>query len=351
MPLFDSHEPYPAAKIGILPTGFQMKQKKYIYNRQTLRFEEHKLSTAAKVYRFLGVFSAILITAGMIYGLGTKYFPSPKEQALERELQQMSYKYMAFQENLETYSRVLNNLRKRDDGVYRTLFGMDPIDQSMWEGGIGGHDQFSNIADFEFSGQLIRETQSSLNRLERQLVLHSRSLEAIQELAEDRENMLMSVPSIKPIRMDKLRRDMHLLSGFGMRLHPVHKVWRMHTGIDFSAPTGTPIYATGNGVVTLIRHDRTGYGTHLMIDHGYGYETVYAHLHDYSVEIGDQVTKGQKIARVGNTGTSTAPHLHYEVRYKGEPVNPIHFCMDGLTTEEYQELVEMASIPNQSFGD
>lgn len=328
-----------------------MKQKKYIYNKQTLRFEEHKLSTAAKVYRFIGVFSAIVITAGLIYGISNKYFPSPKEQALERELQQMAYKYMAFQDNLATYSRVLENLRQRDDGVYRTLFGMDPIDQSVWEGGIGGHDQFSNIIDFEFSGQIVREAQANLNRLERQLVLHSRSLETIQNLAEDRENMLMSVPSIKPIRMDKLRRDMNLLSGFGMRIHPVHKVWRMHTGIDFSAPTGTPIYATGNGVVTRIRKDRTGYGTHLVIDHGYGYETLYAHLHAYMVEEGERVTKGQQIATVGNTGTSTAPHLHYEVRYRGNPVNPIYFCMDGLSPQEYQELVEMASIPNQSFGD
>lgn len=328
-----------------------MKQKKYVYNKRTLRLEEYKLSTSAKIFRFLGIMSAILITSGMLYGLSTKYFPSPKELALERELEQMSYKYMAFQDNLQTYSKVLENLRERDDGVYRMLFGMDPVDESVWEGGIGGHDQFSDVIDFEFSGQMVKDVQSSLTRLERQLVLHSRSLENIQKLAKDREDMLMSVPSIKPIRIDELHRSMNLLSGFGMRIHPIHKVWRMHSGIDFAARSGTPIYATGNGVVTKISNPRTGYGTHLVIDHGYGYESLYAHLKDFHVEVGDRVTKGQEIATVGNTGTSTAPHLHYEVRYRGEPVNPVHFCMDGLTPQEYQELVEMASIPNQSLGD
>lgn len=328
-----------------------MKQKKYVYNTSTLRFEEYKVSTSAKIYRFLGILSSIIITAAIIYGLGSTYFPTPREQALERELELMSVKYLSFKDNLETYSKVLNNLRERDDGVYRMLFGMDPLDGDMWEGGIGGHSRLGDNIEFNFSGQLVNEVQNRLDRLERQLVMHSRSLETIEELSEDRENMLASIPSIKPIRMDNLHRSMNLLSGFGMRLHPVHKVWRMHTGIDFTAPLGTPIYATGNGVVTRIQRDRTGYGTFLVVDHGYGYETLYAHLRDYSVSVGDKVTKGQKIATVGNTGTSTAPHLHYEVRYRGNAVNPIYFCMDGLSPAEYQELVEMASIPNQSFGD
>ncbi|TVQ44548.1 MAG: M23 family metallopeptidase [Saprospirales bacterium] len=328
-----------------------MKQKKYVYNTSTLRFEEYKVSTSAKIYRVLGVLSSVVITAAIIYGLGSTYFPTPREQALERELELMSVKYLSFKDNLETYSKVLNNLRERDDGVYRMLFGMDPLDGDMWEGGIGGHNRLGDNIEFNFSGQLVNEVQNRLDRLERQLVMHSRSLETIEELSEDRENMLASIPSIKPIRMDNLHRSMNLLSGFGMRLHPVHKVWRMHTGIDFTAPLGTPIYATGNGVVTRIQRDRTGYGTFLVVNHGYGYETLYAHLRDYSVEVGDEVTKGQKIATVGNTGTSTAPHLHYEVRYRGNPVNPVYFCMDGLSPAEYQELVEMASIPNQSFGD
>nr|MBS0036977.1 M23 family metallopeptidase [Saprospiraceae bacterium] len=326
-----------------------MKQKKYVYNHQTLRFEEYKVSTSAKFYRFFGIVSAVVITAALIFAVSSTYFPSPREQALERELDLMSYKYMTFTDNLETYNKVLNNLRERDDGVYRMLFGMDPLDSHLWEGGIGGHNQFSD--NFSFSGQLVKEVQTKLDRLERQLVIHSRSLEKIEELSEDRENMLTSIPSIKPIRMDNLHRSMNLLSGFGMRLHPIHKVWRMHSGIDFTAPRGTPIYSTGNGTVTRVQRDRTGYGTYVMVDHGYGYETLYAHLYNYSVKVGDKVTKGQQIATVGNTGTSTAPHLHYEVRHRGNPVNPVHFCMDGLSPKEYQELVEMASIPNQSFGD
>ena len=161
--------------------------------------------------------------------------------------------------------------------------------------------------------------------------------------------MIASIPSIKPVRIDLLNKNLNAMSGFGIRLHPVHKVDRMHTGIDFTAPSGTPIQATGDGVVIKADYGRVGYGNHVIIDHGYGYSTLYGHMMKIKVKEGQEVKKGQTIGLVGNTGTSTAPHLHYEVRQKGNPVDPIIYCMDDLTPDEYQSLVERAKLENQSF--
>jgi murein DD-endopeptidase MepM/ murein hydrolase activator NlpD len=168
-------------------------------------------------------------------------------------------------------------------------------------------------------------------------------------LAKQREKKLLSIPSIKPVREDKLKRNMHSLSGFGYRIHPVHGVKKFHKGIDFTAPRGTAIQATGNGKVIRVQKRRYGYGNNIIIDHGFGYTTLYAHLSEIDIQVGDEVVKGQKIGTIGSTGTSTAPHLHYEVRINDRVVNPIDYCMDGLTLEEYQELVRKASIENQSF--
>ena len=168
-------------------------------------------------------------------------------------------------------------------------------------------------------------------------------------MAEDKEKMLASIPSIKPVRSDKLNRGVKLLSGFGYRLHPIHKIRKMHQGIDFSAPRGTAIQATGDGVVEAVKYKKSGYGIHVIIDHGYGYKTLYGHMSKVDVQTGQKIKKGQKIGSVGSTGTSTAPHCHYEVHYKGKAVNPIDYVLDGLTPKEYQELVRLAELDNQSF--
>ena len=161
--------------------------------------------------------------------------------------------------------------------------------------------------------------------------------------------MYAAIPSIKPIRSDKLKRRIKLLSGFGRRMHPVHKVVKMHYGIDFTAPKGTPIQATGNGKVVEIKKRRTGYGWSIKIDHGYGFESFYAHLSKISVKKGQRVKKGEQIGLVGSTGTSTAPHCHYEILKGGKRVNPISYCLDGLSAEEYEEMVHASERQNQSF--
>lgn len=292
--------------------------------------------------------SAVVITAIIFTFLTSEYFPSPREKALRKELTQMEYQFLSMKDQTEKASKILQNLQNRDAKVHRVLFGMDPIDQGLWESGVGGHDPSSYLNHLKNSGSL-RDIKEQVGKLEKQLYLQSKSLDTLEKLARTREDMIASIPSVKPVRIDKLERNVEQLSGFGIRLHPVHKINKMHQGIDFTAPAGTPIQSTGDGKVVKVENKSSGYGRSVTIDHGFGYVTLYAHMKEIVVRQGEKVTKGQKIGTIGNTGTSTGPHCHYEVHFNGKPVNPIHYCMDGLDPKEYQEMVEKASIANQSF--
>src|SRR5690606_4349019 len=209
--------------------------------------------------------------------------------------------------------------------------------------------KYASLVRYPNTGTMLVDAQQKLDKLMVQLKIQKNSLDTIFAKANSRADMIASIPSIKPVRIDLLSKNLSAMSGFGIRLHPVHKVDRLHAGIDFTAPTGTSIQATGNGKVIKAELGRVGYGNHVVIDHGYGYTTLYGHMATIAVREGDIVKKGEKIGTVGNTGTSTAPHLHYEVRVKGNPVDPVIYCMDDLTPQEYQVLVERASLENQSF--
>ncbi len=326
-----------------------MRKDKFVYNTQTLRYEKVVEPLKTKALRMLGFFSAVVITAIIIISIAYTYFPSPKEKALIRELEQMEYKYLALNKQMEVLGKVLENVQERDASVHRMLFGMDPIDEDVWHGGIGGSDKYSNLTKYKNTGDLLIATQGKADKLARQLTIQSKSLDTLTLLSKDKEKMLACMPAIKPVASDKLRRNIRALSGYGMRIHPIFKRRRMHTGIDFTSPKGTAVQATGDGKVISVKRNKSGYGTHIMIDHGYGYKTLYAHLNKVEVRPGQQVKRGQQIGTVGSTGTSTAAHLHYEVIFKGEKVNPIHYCMDGLSPQEYKELVDLASVSNQSF--
>ena len=239
--------------------------------------------------------------------------------------------------------------RRGDAKVHRFVFGMDPIDQDVWQAGVGGHNQYADLLEMSHSGEILNATYASIDKLERQLDIQSSSLTELEKQALERAEMFDAIPSIKPVRVDMLKRNVTLLSGFGMRMHPVHKIRKMHWGIDFTAPSGTAIQATGAGVVSSVRNSKTGFGHHVVIDHGHGYQTLYGHMQDIIVKEGQSVTKGEKLGTVGSTGTSTAPHCHYEVHQDGRPVDPIHYCLDGLTPEEYKALVARASSAKQSF--
>ena len=323
-----------------------MRKEKFVYNEQTLQYEVHREATKVKAVRGVAIFFVILLSAAGLTAIAYNVFPSHREEALTRDLALVESRFESLNEEIATMSKVLNNVQERDASAHRMVFGMDPIDDDVWAGGQGGRDRdhFHGSTD-----QLLEQAETRAERLKRQLVLQSRSLDTIIELARDRELMLASMPSIKPIRSDKLARDIRLLSGFGMRVHPIYKRRKMHTGLDFTAPKGTPIQATGDAVVKKVVKQRTGYGWHVVLDHGYGYETLYGHMSRIDVQRGQRVTRGEVLGLVGSTGTSTAPHLHYEVVNRGRKVDPIHYCMDGLSPTEYQELVNDASAANQSF--
>jgi hypothetical protein len=324
------------------------RKEKFVYNIHTLTYERVVVPLRTRVWQAFGFFSVVVVTSLALLSVFYAVFPSPREQQLLREISQMESKYKQMSAQLDLMSKVLNNIQERDAGVHRTVFGMDPIDADVWHGGVGGHEAHPELAAFKFSGNVIADALSKIDVLSHQLALQSKSLDTIQNLARNQEKMLASVPSIKPVREDKLQKSIGTLSGFGYRIHPVYKFKKFHAGLDFPARVGTPIQAPGDGVVVETGWHH-GYGNCVRISHGFGYETLYGHMNKISVRKGEKVKKGHKIGEVGDTGLSTAPHLHYEVHYKGKPVNPINFCMDKLTPQEYQQLVAAASVSNQSL--
>ena len=326
-----------------------MGKEKFVYNKHTLRYEKVEVTLRDRFFKIFGFASAVLVSAVLFTLLIWKFFPSPQEEALLREIDQMKNQYLSLSEDYTVMSKVLTNIQERDASVHRMVFGMDPIDQDVWNGGIGGHNKYADIVMHKNSGNLLVSTKEKVDKIKRQIKMQSESLDTLISMAKDREKMWASIPSITPVREDKLARSVRLLSGFGYRLHPILKIRKLHTGIDFTAPRGTPIQATGDGVVEKVEYKRSGYGHHVVINHGFGYKTLYGHMSRIDVRKGEKVKRGQKIGAVGNTGSSTAPHCHYEVIMKGNKVNPIHYCMAGLSPKEYQNLVEMASTTNQSM--
>lgn len=324
------------------------RKEKFVYNIHTLTYEKVVIPLKTRIWQAFGFFSVVLFTSFILLALLYSWFPSPREKELLREIEQMEYKYGQINGQMDVMSKVLHNIQERDAGVHRAVFGMDPIDQDIWTGGVGGHEAHPELAAFKFGGNAVRNTIDKVDQLSRQLTLQSKSLDTIQQLANNQQKMLASLPSIKPVREDKLQKSIGTLSGFGYRIHPVYKVSKFHAGLDFPARVGTAIQASGDGVVVEAGWHQ-GYGNCVKISHGYGYETLYGHMNKMTVRVGERVKKGHKIGEVGDTGLSTAPHLHYEVHYKGNPINPINFCMDNLTPQEYQQLVNSANVANQSL--
>lgn len=326
-----------------------MRKEKFIYNTSTLRYEKVEVSLKERILKAVGFLCAIVVSGFLFTLLVWKLFPSPQEKVLLSEISAQNQQIQFYKENTELMSSALTTLYDRDKNIHRMVLEMDPIDDAVWNGGVGGSERYADLMEFSNSGKLMADVNQKIGKLKRQLVMQSKSLDEIEHKAKDKEEMLAAIPSIKPIRADKLNRGVKLLSGFGMRLHPIHKVRKMHTGIDFSAPKGTPIQSTGNGKVVKVEKISTGYGHNIIIDHGYGYKTLYGHMSRFDVKKGDIVKRGQQIGLVGSTGGSTAPHCHYEVIYKNEKVNPINYVLDGLLPKEYSALVKMAETANQSF--
>lgn len=326
-----------------------MKNEKYVYNPVTLRYEKVEVPLKNRVLKTVAYAIAVVVTGFLFYVGIDQIVISPQEKIQKRVIDDMSLHLAEQTKFIDKLSIDIDDLHEKDANVHRIIFGMEPIDEAIWNGGIGGDNPYRYL---ENSAEVTKQLESYLSKaskLERKVEIQKQSLDTLHYLAAERETRLASIPSIKPVREDKLKRKLGALSGYGIRLHPVHKVKKHHAGIDFTAPRGTAIIATGNGKVVRVENKKRGYGKNVLIDHGYGFQTLYAHMYTIDVKNGDVVTKGQQLGTVGSTGTSTAPHLHYEVRIDGKAINPIDYVLDGLTPTEYQELVNKASIANQSF--
>ncbi len=326
-----------------------MSRRKYFYNTQTLQFEELKVPMKTKLARGFGMFCAILVSAGILYVLSDIYFPSQKEKSLMREISEMKFQYDGMTAEIGDMSQELTRIQQRDAHLHRFMLDMDPVDESVWTAGVGGSNRYGNLDAYQNAGKIMKETHVTVDQLKRQLNIQAKSLDTIEAIAIDKEDRIGAIPSIKPVRVDLLKRNISMLSGYGIRLHPIHKVNKMHFGLDFTAVRGTAIQSTGNGIVIHVRKSISGYGRNVIIDHGYGYQTLYGHMDEIHVVVGDKIKKGEQIGTVGSTGTSTAPHCHYEVRINGKAVDPIHFCLDELSPEEYTEVVRRAANAKQSF--
>lgn len=326
-----------------------MERKKYIYNPKSLSYDEIKLSWKDRIIKTAGISVAIIFTSALLLLASSNFITTPKEKKLSDKLNKANYNLEAISSNLTTLTKQIDIIQERDANVHRVILGIDPLDQSLWNSGTGGYKKYKSIINFDNTKELVRETIDKVEKLKRKVELQNASLDTLEKLAIAHADRLASIPSIKPIQEDKLKRKISYLSGFGYRDHPIYHIKKFHKGIDFTSPRGTPIQVTGNGVVKSIIIKKTGYGKHVLIDHGYGYETMYAHMSKINVKKGEKVVRGQIIGLVGSTGSSTAPHLHYEVRYKGKAINPIDFVYDGMSTEEYSEFVTKVQAENQSL--
>jgi murein DD-endopeptidase MepM/ murein hydrolase activator NlpD len=286
-----------------------------------------------------------MIFSVIVLSIGYTFIDSPKEKMLRREIRQYQEQFQVLNERVDFLSSVLGDLEERDDHIYRVIFEAEPIPRTVREAAFGGTDRYAFLEGFENS-RMISSTMRRIDQLARQLTVQSQSYDEVFEMARNKSDMLAAIPAIIPIARGTER----LVSGFGMRIHPIYKTLRMHEGVDFTAPTGTPIVATGNGVVRTAVRSNHGYGIMVVIDHGYGYETLYAHMSALKVRPGQQVTRGEVIGLVGNTGTSTAPHLHYEVIRNGRKVNPVPYFYNDLSPEEFEHIIEVASRVNQSLS-
>ncbi len=322
-----------------------MAKIKYKYNPKTLNYEKIQLTLKDRlrtltVYMLVGMFFA-----GIILALAYTFLDSPKELNLKRENEQLRQQYALLNKDIERLERVLEDVERRDDNIYRVIFEAEPISDGVRKGGVGGVNRYAQLKGFNNS-DLVIETTRRLDQVAKRLYIQSKSFDEVIDMAKNKEALLAAIPAIQPVSNKDLKR---LASGYGYRIDPIYKVRKMHWGTDFSAPIGTEIFATGDGRVQSVVVDRGGYGKHVVIDHDFGYQTLYAHMSQINVRRGQKVKRGDVIGLVGNTGKSSGPHLHYEVIKDGRKVDPANFFFNDLSPEEYDLMIEMSSNANQSF--
>ena len=322
-----------------------MAKVKYYYDSETLSYKKIE----RKKRFFFSRFFVSVITFGLAMILGfvvfSNFFETPNEKAQKRELEFLRLNESLHKKRIKVFETVLEDLQERDNNIYRTFFELNPIPEEQRIAGFGGINRYKALDNFDDS-EMVKDITINMDVLSKRLVIQSKSLDEIVKMAENKEDLLAAIPAVQPIRNQDLTR---MASGFGMRRDPFTKAWKKHQGMDFTSPRGTPIYATGPGVIIRADSGSSGYGKHVRIDHGFGYITLYAHMSEYNVRRGQKVSRGDIIGFVGNTGRSEAPHLHYEVHKSNVKINPINFYYGNLSPEEFKKMQKAAQIEGQSL--
>ncbi len=313
--------------------------KNYKYNSEAIEVEEVNVPLSDVLFReIIPVFLLSSILGIFIFILISPYIISPVERSQVERVENLRSQYEIIYKDLEATAQTLDELQKRDDSLYRKIYGMPPVSKARRLVGIGGSEKNNNLKNYDF-GEHIVNASAKVDHNIRRMFVQSKSYEELLKLVKNKEEMASHIPAIQPILPKDLTR---FGSPFGMRMHPILGYARMHYGVDLTAPTGTPIYAPGDGVVFRSGWSN-GFGKHVRIDHGYGYVTVYGHMSKLHVRPGQKVKRGDIIGEVGSTGLSTSPHLHYEVRINGQWVNPVNFYYDDLSDEDLEKMIESSA--------
>ena len=322
-----------------------MPNTKYKYNPDSLSFDKIRLGVKAILLRSLAYVIGSIIIAVVLNFLFGLFFDSPREKALKREIEQLTLQYDLIHREMGNLEKVIEHLQETDDNLYRTIFGAEPVQATQRQAGIGGVNRYNELEGFNNS-KLVIETAKKLDLIRKKVYVQSKSFDDLVLLSREKEDMLRSIPAIIPISTKDLTR---IASGFGLRIHPVYKISKFHSGMDFTAPLGTEVYASGDGIVESVLSSKRGMGNYIVINHGFGYTSLYAHLESFNVKEGRKVRRGDIIGYVGNTGMSVAPHLHYEIKLNGLNVDPVNYFFNDLSPAEYEEMIEIASKTGQSF--
>lgn len=321
-----------------------MAKEKYYYDSNTLTYNKVLVKRSYKFKKVVFIFLGVLLTSFLGYIAFDQILESPKEKVLKREIENSKLHYKLLSKKMNSIESILDDLADRDNNIYRVYFEANPIPLKQRKTGFGGINRYKALEGFDNS-KMIEHATKKMDQLSKELTIQSKSLDEIVNMAKNKNEMLASIPAIMPVEKGQLTR---MASGYGMRMHPILKIMKMHEGMDFSAKRGTPIYASGNGVVTRAERSNS-YGNVVYIDHGYGYETRYAHMSKIKTHKGKKVKRGDLIGLVGNTGRSVAPHLHYEVIYNGKHVNPINFYFGNLSSKEFAEMQAASLEAGQSL--
>lgn len=314
-----------------------MRKVYYIYNPKTRTYDRVYPTVRQRVMSLLRS-----LFVGMGFGIGAFLlflwiFGTPSEKELRIENSRLQAQYDVLSHRLDEALTVMKDLQQRDDNLYRVMLQADPIADPVRRVSYGGTNRYEELMDLA-NADLVVNTTQKMDMLDRQLYIQSQSFDEVVKLCKENDEKLKCIPAIQPVANKDLK---YTASGYGLRIDPIYNTTKFHEGMDFSANIGTPVYATGNGVVTKAGW-QSGYGKIIKIDHGYGYETWYAHLNDMDVRVGQKVVRGQVIGEVGNTGKSTGPHLHYEVHVKGRVVNPVNYYFMDLNADDYDKMIQMA---------